>query len=264
MDNRYIPKDDMREVNRLKRLGASVKEISIDAILKAGISSKQNILDIGCGIGTLSAEMAKINSQATITGVDISNKFIEYAKAHILDTRVNFVQSSADNLPFPDNSFDFVVCRFLLEHVNDRIKTINEIKRVLKIGGVVLAIETDWQGQMMYPECKLYTKLNGIAYRLQKMKGGDVYIGRKMNNLFHKLNFTIIDFYCEMNVYRSDQTNIGKDKINGRLEIFEKIMWNKKIFGFFLKQCISKIRVFMEKDEWILTDCRYILIAKKE
>lgn len=87
--------------------------------LKAG----DRVLDIGAGRGNFLAEMEKLGFK--VYGVETNP---EYIGGPILDVR-------AENLPFLDNYFDFVNCAEVAEHVDDPLKMLKEIFRVLKPGG---------------------------------------------------------------------------------------------------------------------------------
>lgn len=98
------------------------------------INSRQfsHALDIGCGVGS---NIPVLNAHAdTVIGLDNSEKAIHYCKQKGYK---NVMVGNATALPFPDHSFDLVVCSDVLEHVDDQ-KALSEIKRVLKKGGIFL------------------------------------------------------------------------------------------------------------------------------
>ena len=94
---------------------------------------KSKLLDIGCGGGFLSNSLIKKGVQ--VTGIDISEDAINTAKHYDTTKRVHYLKGDAYNLPFLDNSFDFVCAMDFLEHVNNPEKVIQEASRVLKPGG---------------------------------------------------------------------------------------------------------------------------------
>ncbi len=105
------------------------------------VESGQRVLDAGCGEGSLSVMIAK--KGATITGTDISIPNVEASKKYAESEGVLAVFQTADleNLPFPDNSFDLVVCSHVLEHIPDFDKGLQELMRVSK-KRVVFAVPT--------------------------------------------------------------------------------------------------------------------------
>ncbi len=93
------------------------------------------VLDVGSGRGKFLREMAKLGFRGF--GVEINPGYIEEAQklAVAEGVSVNIMRGNAENLPFPDNYFDFVNCGEVTEHVNDPERVCNEIFRVLKPGG---------------------------------------------------------------------------------------------------------------------------------
>lgn len=93
-------------------------------------------LDVGCGGGILSEEIARLGF--TVTGIDPSLPSLRIAAAHAQagGLRINYEQGSGEAIPYRDDSFDIVFCCDVLEHVRDVEKVIAEISRVIKPGGV--------------------------------------------------------------------------------------------------------------------------------
>lgn len=92
-----------------------------------------NILDVGCSSGHILNKFGLKFPKAELTGVDISQFFINFAKKRY--PKINFSLADAHKLPFEKNSFDLVICTETLEHVVDPQKVLKEIKRVLRPSG---------------------------------------------------------------------------------------------------------------------------------
>ena len=95
-------------------------------------------LDIGCGYGGTCIALAQAGSR--VRGVDIDQGYLLgaeiWAKEQVPKVNVSLVQCSAEALPFPDASFDLVVCADLIEHVDHPNLVVHEISRVLKEDGI--------------------------------------------------------------------------------------------------------------------------------
>jgi 2-polyprenyl-6-hydroxyphenyl methylase / 3-demethylubiquinone-9 3-methyltransferase len=97
-----------------------------------------SVLDLGCGGGFMAEAMARRG--AKVIGIDPSAPAIEAAREHAeasgldIDYRVAY----GEHLPFPDRSLDCVVVVDVLEHVADPALVLDEVRRVLKAGGLVL------------------------------------------------------------------------------------------------------------------------------
>ena len=104
-----------------------------------GLKPGQQVLDVACGTGLVAIEAAKIlGTAANITCLDPSEGMLAVARTKL---PAHFVQGSAEALPFPDNSFDFLTMGYALRHVTDLETTFREYARVLRPGGKVLILE---------------------------------------------------------------------------------------------------------------------------
>lgn len=104
-------------------------------------------LDVGCGTGSLSFAIARRNSQASVTGCDISEALLTHAQAANQDSnRIRFEPGNACALPFRDGSFDLVLSSLVLMFVPDGPLAAKEMARVAKPGGTVAAAAWDLRG----------------------------------------------------------------------------------------------------------------------
>lgn len=92
------------------------------------------ILDVGCGGGFLSNDLAKLGFD--VTGVDLSQESLNVAKAHDETQSVKYEIADAFHLPYADGTFDILTSMDFLEHVEDPKAVIQEFSRVLKPGGL--------------------------------------------------------------------------------------------------------------------------------
>lgn len=99
------------------------------------IKPSGRVLDNGCGTGHFAESFL---GNCEIFGLDISQEMVEYAKKRIK----NVILGNAEDLPFKDNFFDFVIARSLLHHLSNPQRGIQEIRRVLKDNGKVVFVDT--------------------------------------------------------------------------------------------------------------------------
>lgn len=109
-------------------------------ISAAAITNNDDVLDVGCGTGALTREVAKC--AASVTGFDISESMLGVARK--VCPSVTFQQGNVAELPFDDSRFDAVVSAFMLMFVPDAKKALAEMRRVSRPGGRVVA--GIWQG----------------------------------------------------------------------------------------------------------------------
>lgn len=103
-----------------------------------------NILDVGCGLGTLTIKIANDKPDALVHGVDLLDSIIEQCRFNARVEGVKntkFVAASAYELPFKEGYFDSVTCFFMLHHLDNIPRALKDVKRILKPGGEVFAVE---------------------------------------------------------------------------------------------------------------------------
>lgn len=106
----------------------------------------ERVLDVGSGPGFLAAAIAeRVGSAGRVCGVDISAPLLDYARTTFGAVPVlQFGEADATRLPFADASFDALVCTQVLEYVADVDTALAEFARVLRPGGRVVVMDTDW------------------------------------------------------------------------------------------------------------------------
>jgi len=110
----------------------------------AGVRSGQQVLDVGCGPGALTAELVRRVEPAAVAAVDPSEPFVAAARSRY--PGVNVQQASAEQLPFPDNLFDAALAQLVVHFMSDPIAGLAEMARVTRQGGVVTACVWDHAG----------------------------------------------------------------------------------------------------------------------
>lgn len=105
------------------------------------ITDKYNfILDLASGTGDLVKELLRLNPE-NIISIDISEKMLKRQKNKINDYRVKYINTDAENIPFPDSSINILTVGFGIRNFNDLNKSLTEISRVIKSGGLFIVLE---------------------------------------------------------------------------------------------------------------------------
>jgi arsenite methyltransferase len=103
----------------------------------------ERVLDVGVGPGFLAAEMAReVGADGVVAGIDVSESMLAIAKGQ--DAAVDLRAGSAGRIPYPDAGFDVAVSTQVLEYVVDVPVALAELHRVVRPGGRILILDTDW------------------------------------------------------------------------------------------------------------------------
>ncbi len=116
------------------------------AINMAGLQPGQQVLDLAGGTGDLTRLMSpRVGREGHIILSDINAAMLDNGRERLLDDgiqgNVSFAQVNAEQLPFPDNSFDLVTMAFGLRNVTDKQRALHAIYRTIKPGGRLLVLE---------------------------------------------------------------------------------------------------------------------------
>jgi ubiquinone/menaquinone biosynthesis C-methylase UbiE len=103
------------------------------------LAEGERVLDLGSGAGTDSLIAAQmVGDEGSVTGIDMTTEMLGKARAAAAEmgsTNVEFVESEAEQLPFPDGSFDVVISNGVIDLIPDKDAVFAEIFRVLTAGG---------------------------------------------------------------------------------------------------------------------------------
>jgi ubiquinone/menaquinone biosynthesis C-methylase UbiE len=122
---------------------ASTERALLDRV---SLGSNQRLLEVGCGEGGNLRLMEPASKGAV--GVDFSHAKVRWARRHIAGTQ--FVCADAGRLPFPNESFDVVLCRDVLHHVTDKAGVLDEMIRVCRAFGRIVIIEPNGRSPIMW------------------------------------------------------------------------------------------------------------------
>jgi ubiquinone/menaquinone biosynthesis C-methylase UbiE len=104
----------------------------------ASLPQRARILEVAPGPGYFAVELARRGFE--VTGLDISHTFVEIASGYARreSVTVDFRRGDVAALPFPDGSFDVIVCQAAFKNFREPVKALDEMRRVLRTGGVAV------------------------------------------------------------------------------------------------------------------------------
>jgi ubiquinone/menaquinone biosynthesis C-methylase UbiE len=164
-----------------KVYGASTRRLLLDAGLKPGM----RVLDVACGVGTVTCWMAEqVGEHGAVVAVDINADQLAVARATWASCDglqpVEFLEASAYDTGLPAESFDVVHTRLLLCHLNQPEDAIAEFYRLLKPGGVFVCHDLYLSGMLSVPLTSAWTRSMEIGHALGRSIGVDYDHGLKL------------------------------------------------------------------------------------
>ncbi len=147
---------------------------------KAGLQHATRIMDLGCGTGVLEHELVNYTTIPTFA-LDISRAPLKFAQEYASCSI--YTQSDVLSLPFADRTFDITFCHFLLLWVKLAHQAVNEMARVTRPNGYVLALaEPDYGGRIDYPP--ELSKIGAWQSDALKQQGANPNMGRELRSIF--------------------------------------------------------------------------------
>jgi SAM-dependent methyltransferase len=147
--------------------------------LRPGLS----LLDVGCGPGTITADLAELVAPGRVTAIDAAPSVLEQAATLAADrglANVGFEVADAYATGYPDGAFDVVHVHQVLQHLTDPVAALREMRRICAPGGVVAARDGDYGGFTWYPAVPELDEWLALYYRVARGNGGEPDGGRRL------------------------------------------------------------------------------------
>ena len=164
-----------------------------------------DLLDGGCGPGTITKGLAEIVAPGRVLGVDREQSQIALAQRLTAGSpTIEFRTDDLCSLTADDESFDVVFVHGVLEHIADPEKAISEIYRVLRSGGLVGARHADFGGFLLEPTPEPLGKFSQLFIELMQRNGGDPHCGRHQPGLFREAGFEVLKVSASYDCWTPD------------------------------------------------------------
>jgi SAM-dependent methyltransferase len=119
------------------------------------VSSGMDVLDVGCGVGSIALDLAPALAPGRAVGIDADSEQIETARRSAAERGIEnaeFVTSSVYELPFAEATFDVVYANAVLMYVRDQVRALAEMRRVLRPAGLAAVIDDDLGTVVISPD----------------------------------------------------------------------------------------------------------------
>jgi len=152
-----------------------------------------HLLDVGCGPGTITLDLAARLAPGRVTAIDITEAAIDVARTEARGTNldnVEFAVGDVHALDFPSGTFDIVHAHQVLQHVGDPVRALSEMRRVCKPGGIVAARDSDYAAFTWYPHNRELDEWLRLYLEAARHNGGEPNAGRHLLAWARKAGFS--------------------------------------------------------------------------
>jgi SAM-dependent methyltransferase len=152
-----------------------------------------DLLDVGCGPGTITRDLAGRVAPGSVIGLDASSTVIDEARAGAADVAgLTFEVGDLFELRFEDEQFDVVHAHQVLQHLGDPVAALTEMRRVCRPGGIVAVRDADLLGTRFYPDDPVLDQAHAAYGTLTQVNGANWDAGRKLLHWAREVGFSSI------------------------------------------------------------------------
>ncbi|WP_434560965.1 class I SAM-dependent methyltransferase [Pseudomonas sp. Z4-20] len=193
-------RDNEDSLRRLKSQAGIALDLEFEHLRQAGLAQGQRVLDVGCGPGIITTQIALRTQPSRLVALDCNQTSITETRQQLVSEGVDEAQVRQANL-YDDNlaepeSFDFSYARLVFQHLSDPLLALRNIHRSLSIAGRLCICDIDdrWFGSAPNPP-QLQSFLARVA-RAQAARGGDRHVGSKLASYLEEAGYA--DIRCSM------------------------------------------------------------------
>jgi ubiquinone/menaquinone biosynthesis C-methylase UbiE len=152
------------------------------------------LLDFGCGPGTITVDLAEhLLPDGSVVGIDSSEEVIDQAQSNADEkgvTNIEFAVNSVYDTGYSDDSFDAAYAHQVLQHLSEPVRALNEVRRILRPGGICAVREVDWGASAIWPPDERLARFLEVYYKVAERNGGDAHAGRRVKQWFTEAGFS--------------------------------------------------------------------------
>ncbi|UNO39230.1 methyltransferase domain-containing protein [Streptomyces sp. MST-110588] len=178
------------------RTAANSAGYLLDALTADLRAPGTEILDVGCGPGTITADLAALVPHGRVTGLERAPEVLEQARATAAARglrNVRFAVGDVHALDHPDGFFHVTHAHQVLQHVGDPVGALREMRRVTRPGGLVAARDADYAAMTWYPALDGLTDWLDLYRRVARANGGEPDAGRRLHSWARRAGFAAGD-----------------------------------------------------------------------
>lgn len=189
----YVLGHSDRELARLERQAAFFGDMTRDGLVRAGIVSDMRVLDLGCGVGDVSAIAAElVGPRGQVVGIDISGDALAVAERRMKAAGHDHVRFAASTIEdFADYAnFDAIIGRFILIHIADPAALLRQLAQRARPGARIAFIEMDVGTATALPPLPLMQRCVDWIIEVYRRAGRESEMGSKLYAAFRSAGLT--------------------------------------------------------------------------
>ena len=160
------------------------------AYLEPHLAPGLRIVDVGCGPGTITAELAdRVGPTGSVIGIDAAADVITLASESSARPNLTFEVADIYALDLPDNSVDIVHAHQVMQHLADPVAALREMGRVCRPRGIVAARDADYSASAWFPGDQWLDRWRDLSLTIGRANGGEPDAGRRMLSWAHAAGF---------------------------------------------------------------------------
>jgi SAM-dependent methyltransferase len=150
------------------------------AYLLPRLARGSSVLDVGCGPGTITADLAERVMPGSVVGIDTSAEVVAAAVRDHTASNLSFRTADVYALEYPDASFDLVHAHQVLQHLADPAAALVEMRRVCRRGGTVAVRDCDFSAMTWWPNTPGLGRWHDVYRTVARANGGEPDAGRRL------------------------------------------------------------------------------------
>ena len=217
------------ERERLRRQSEELRALSTALLDRVGVERGWNAVDLGCGpSGIIDLLAGRVGPEGHVTGLDVNPANVALAREFADElglVNADIAEADARGTGLPPSSFDLAHARTLLVTIPDPAAVVAEMVRLVRPGGRVASVEPDGGGSVCYPPHPAWDRLSLIYWSSWQSDGADLFIGRRLPELFRQAGLVDIGVEAKAEIYPAGHSRrtVGPDLVRSmRPKIVER------------------------------------------
>jgi SAM-dependent methyltransferase len=203
----YVLRGGAAGAERLRLLARVTWPTTEPLLRRAGLGPGLRCLDVGCGLGAVTLEMARsVGSGGQALGFDTDEAALRFARDEAARQWLPATFRAGSALALAeDAAHDLVFARFLLSHLPDPAVAARGLVRAARPGGVVVVEDTDFAGHFSHPACPAFDRYVAVYREVVRRGGGDACVGPRLPALLEDAGLQDVQLTVVQPVYRTGE-----------------------------------------------------------